>query len=223
MITEVATINDLLENSVAQMKRLHTLVSQKKNEEQQAKRDGNYRKLVHAATQLSAAVHYAQVTFGFPYQPQALLLDVLGYLQSTALKETVSEESNSQASKKIKLIQTQTSKEWANFYPKLVSSTTSTLQIIRRIDPVRINKCLVDLGKASTWQNDDLDLQRLKVLSCALSESNTLIKQLQLDQNVTQFLAKVSSNEATLDDLTEEIMKWIHQEGLSERISISFK
>lgn len=223
MLDEVATINDLLENSVAQMKRLHSLVSQKKNEEQQAKRDENYRKLVHATTQLSAAVHYAQVTFGFLDQIQALLLEVLSDLQSTALKGTVNEESNFQAGKKIKLIQNQTAKEWANFYPTLVSSTTSTLQIIRKIDPIRINKCLVDLGRASVWQNDDLDLQRLEILSCALSESNTLIQQLKLDQNVTQFLTKVSSNKATLDDLTEEIMRWIYQEGLSERILISFK
>lgn len=223
MLDEVATINDLLENSVAQMKRLHSLVSQKKNEEQQAKIDENYRKLVHAATQLSAAVHYAQVTFGFLDQIQTLLLEVLSDLQSTALKGTVNEESNSQASKKIKLIQNQTAKEWANFYPTLVSSTTSTLQIIRKIDPIRINKCLVDLGRASVWQNDDLDLHRLEILSCALSESNTLIQQLKLDQNVTQFLTKVSSNKATLDDLTEEIMRWIYQEGLSERILISFK
>ena len=223
MSSETATINDLLEDSVTQMKRLHTLVSRKKNEEQQAKNDGNYRKLVHTATQLSTAVHYAQITFKFPYQPQALLLDVLGDLQSMALKGNVNEDSNSQANKKIKLIQNQISKEWANFYPELVSSTTNTLQIIRRIDPVHINKCLIDIGRASAWQNDDSDLQRLKILSSALSESNTLIKQLKLDQDVTKFLAKVSSNKATLDDLTEKIVKWIHQEGLSDRISISFK
>ena len=168
MNTEMLSINERLNQSITQLKRLHTLENKKKNQEQQVKNDNKYQELVHQVTHLCYAVHYAQETFSFQYQPQNTLLEILTDLQTVAIKGTVDEDSISQGSRKIKPIQEQLKKEWAKCYPLVVGSVTSTLRIIQKIDPTQVSKCLLDIQSAAVWQNDDTDLPHLKTLSNAL-------------------------------------------------------
>ena len=223
MNTEMLSINERLNQSITQLKRLHTLENKKKNQEQQVKNDNKYQELVHQVTHLCYAVHYAQETFSFQYQPQNTLLEILTDLQTVAIKGTVDEDSISQGSRKIKPIQEQLKKEWAKCYPSVVGSVTSTLRIIQKIDPTQVSKCLLDIQSAAVWQNDDSDLPHLKTLSNALYNSNAIIERLGLDQEITTFLTKVSSRTATLDDLSDGILAWIRRENLSDKIMVSFK
>jgi len=223
MNTEMLSINERLNQSITQLKRLHTLENKKKNQEQQVKNDNKYQELVHQVTHLCYAVHYAQETFSFQYQPQNTLLEILTDLQTVAIKGTVDEDSISQGSRKIKPIQEQLKKEWAKCYPLVVGSVTSTLRIIQKIDPTQVSKCLLDIQSAAVWQNDDSDLPHLKTLSNALYNSNAIIERLGLDQEITTFLTKVSSRTATLDDLSDGILAWIRRENLSDKIMVSFK
>ena len=223
MNTEMLSINERLNQSITQLKRLHTLENKKKNQEQQVKNDNKYQELVHQVTHLCYAVHYAQETFSFQYQPQNTLLEILTDLQTVAIKGTVDEDSISQGSRKIKPIQEQLKKEWAKCYPLVVGSVTSTLRIIQKIDPTEVSKCLLDIQSAAVWQNDDSDLPHLKTLSNALYNSNAIIERLGLDQEITTFLTKVSSRTATLDDLSDGILAWIRRENLSDKIMVSFK
>ena len=96
MNTEMLSINERLNQSITQLKRLHTLENKKKNQEQQVKNDNKYQELVHQVTHLCYAVHYAQETFSFQYQPQNTLLEILTDLQTVAIKGTVDEDSISQ-------------------------------------------------------------------------------------------------------------------------------
>ena len=223
MNTEMLSINERLNQSITQLKRLHTLENKKKNQEQQVKNDNKYQELVHQVTHLCYAVHYAQEAFSFQYQPQNTLLEILTDLQTVAIKGTVDEDSISQGSRKIKPIQEQLKKEWAKCYPLVVGSVTSTLRIIQKIDPTQVSKCLLDIQSAAVWQNDDSDLPHLKTLSNALYNSNAIIERLGLDQEITTFLTKVSSRTATLDDLSDGILAWIRRENLSDKIMVSFK
>ena len=223
MNTEMLSINERLNQSITQLKRLHTLENKKKNQEQQVKNDNKYQELVHQVTHLCYAVHYAQETFSFQYQPQNTLLEILTDLQTVAIKGTVDEDSISQGSRKIRPIQEQLKKEWAKCYPLVVGSVTSTLRIIQKIDPTQVSKCLLDIQSAAVWQNDDSDLPHLKTLSNALYNSNAIIERLGLDQEITTFLTKVSSRTATLDDLSDGILAWIRRENLSDKIMVSFK
>ena len=223
MNTEMLSINERVNQSITQLKRLHALENKKKNQEQQLKNDNKYQELVHQVTHLCYAVHYAQETFSFQYQPQNTLLEILTDLQTVAIKGTVDEDSISQGSRKIKPIQEQLKKEWAKCYPLVVGSVTSTLRIIQKIDPTQVSKCLLDIQSAAVWQNDDSDLPHLKTLSNALYNSNAIIERLGLDQEITTFLTKVSSRTATLDDLSDGILAWIRRENLSDKIMVSFK
>lgn len=223
MSNAIPTINERLNHSIAQLKHLHTLVSRKKNQEQQAKNDNKYQDLVRQIVQLCKAVHYAQEAFSFPYQPQTTLVGILTDLQTAALRNTVEEDSISQCTRKVKLVQDQLKKEWTKHYPTIVVSVTSTLRIIQKIDPVPVTSCLTAIQSAGVWQNDGNDLLHLKTLNAALSNANIIIKRLGLDQEITAFLTKVSAQTATLGDLTDGILDWIRKESLSDKIMVSFK
>lgn len=205
------------------MKRLHLLEGKKKNQEQQIKNDVKYNELVGQVTQLCKTIHYAQVTFSLPYQPQMILLELLSELKTAATRGAIEEDYILQTAKKLKPIQEQVKKEWAKHYPSIVESISSTLKIIQKIDPIQITKCLFDIRSAEQWLNTDDDLPHLKALANALESSHGIITKLNLDQEITAFLTKVSSNAATLNDLTDTILAWIRSENLSDRIEISFK
>lgn len=223
MNNETLTITDRLDQSIIQLQRLNNLEKRKKNQEQQAKNDIRFQELVHQITQLCQAVHFAQHSFLFMYQPQETLLGVLNDLKTAALRGAVNEESILQCSRKVKPVQDQIKKEWAKHYLTLVGPVTSTLQIIQKIDPISVTKCLQGIQDASIWQNNDSDLLRLKILAEALKNSSLIIERLGLDQEITSFLRKVSDKKATLDDLTDGVLIWIRKEGLTNKIVVSFK
>ncbi len=223
MSTEMLTVNERLNQSIMQLKRLHNLENKKKNQQQQAKNDSKFIELVHQVTQLCTTVHYAQISFSFPYQPQTFLVELLNELHTTASRGVVDEETIFLNTRKVKPIQDQLKKEWANYYPVLVGSVRNTLRIIQKIDPDQINRCLLAIKSAELWQNNDSDLPRFQTLSEALTRSNDIISRLGLDQEITSFLTKISTNSATLNDLTDGIMAWIRKENLIDKIMISFK
>lgn len=223
MSTEMLTVNERLNQSITQLKRLHNLENKKKNQQQQAKNDSKFIELVHQVTQLCTTVHYAQISFSFPYQPQMFLVGLLNDLHTTASRGVVDEEAIFLNTRKVKPIQDQLKKEWANYYPVLVGSVRNTLRIIQKIDPDQINRCLLAIKSAELWQNNDSDLPRLQTLSEALTRSNDIISRLDLDQEITSFLTKISTNTSTLNDLTDGIMAWIRKENLIDKIMISFK
>ena len=216
-------IDERLRNSITQMKRLHVLESKKKNQEQQAKNDKRYRELVVQVTQLCHAVHYAQTQFAFPYQQQMTLMALLDQLQRAASQGAVEEETVEQIAVKARSAQDQTKREWARFYPGFVSSICNTLRIIQKIDPEQVTKCRDDIQAAERWQNNGSDLLQLKTLSAALKRSNDSIQRLNMNQEITVFLSKIASNTATLNDLSENILNWIHNEQLSDKIRLSFR
>lgn len=222
MNAETMMINERLNQIITSIIRLNELERRKKNQELQKKNDAKYCDLVHQSTELCKAIHYAQNTFSFPYQPQLDLLAIINDLEIAAKKNAVNEDHLLQCARMLKPIQEQIKKEWGQFYPTLAGAICNTLRIIQKIDPPEINKLLHDIQEAAEWQNNDLDLVRLGKLSEALMESKSFIARLALDQEVTRFLTKVSSGTASLSDLTDRILEWIKKENLTERIKISF-
>ena len=55
-----------------------------------------------------------------------------------------------------------------------------------------------------------------------LKEANQLIVGLGLDDEILNFLQNTNKGKATLADLNEKVVSWIQDEGLENRIRISF-
>ena len=223
MSSEKLSISERLSLTTDQIKRLQILENIKKNQEQQEKNDYKFQELVHQTAQLCRTVHFAQRRFAFPYQPETELVGMLDELQAVAMNEAVDEDSISRVKKKLIPTQDQARKAWDKYYPSLVGSVSSTLKIIQKIAPDLVDRCLTDIQNAAGWKSDDSGLLCLEALAKALINSNAVIERLNLDQEITAFLTKVSLGTSTMDDLSDGVLSWIRRENLSGKIKITFK
>lgn len=77
------------------------------------------------------------------------------------------------------------------------------------------------IKKASVWNSA---IENYNFLKQGMDEADGLLKELGLDENssILAFLKMVSEGNATILDLTEEILCWIKSEGLAEKIKLTF-
>lgn len=53
--------------------------------------------------------------------------------------------------------------------------------------------------------------------------ANKVIAEMDVSEGVQEFITKVATNQATLDDLTDEVISWIRTKRLTNKIVIKFK
>ena len=56
----------------------------------------------------------------------------------------------------------------------------------------------------------------------SLSDAETLINGLGLDQQIIAFLQKMNNGKATVMDLDDNILRWLKEESLDKRVKLSF-
>ena len=118
-----------------------------------------------------------------------------------------------------KSIQTNMKKEWPKQYAELTSSTISTLEAIRGIASENVTNCLSRIRTAESWITD---VQTYKSMNIGLQEAGKLINSLGLDDVIIKFLQNTNAGRATLKDLNDEVIAWIRNEDLENKIRISF-
>lgn len=113
--------------------------------------------------------------------------------------------------------------EWAAFYEKTTSSILSLLKIVDNILPdgrttmYAVNK----IKKASGWNHS---IQNYNYLKQGITDGEKIISELDLNDNpeVLDFLKLISEGNATVLNLTDEILAWIRQENLAGKMKICF-
>ena len=124
-----------------------------------------------------------------------------------------------QAETDFKNIQQSIKKEWAKQYSILTNATISTLQVISGIDSEHVSKCMEGIAKGSTWTTSINDF---KTMDHSLSEAKILINGLGLDQQIIAFLQKMNNGKATVMDLDDNVLRWLKEESLDNRVKLSF-
>ena len=56
----------------------------------------------------------------------------------------------------------------------------------------------------------------------AMEEADTLITNMDMDQDITSFLQKMNMGQATLADLSPKVGAWIEKEAFTNKIRLSF-
>lgn len=67
-----------------------------------------------------------------------------------------------------------------------------------------------------------MDVTVYKKLKKALDSADSLIEKMSLDQDIIEFLTKMTSGRATFYDLNDKVMDWIKKESLEKRVKLSF-
>ena len=93
------------------------------------------------------------------------------------------------------------------------------MQVISGIDSEHVSKCMEGIAKGSTWTTSINDF---KTMDHSLSEAKILINGLGLDQQIIAFLQKMNNGKATVMDLDDNVLRWLKEESLDQRVKLSF-
>lgn len=214
-------IFDKIDHRIKEMKELRRLEGIKANRAQQEATDNKYRTLVNQVRGFIEVLDYVQDHLQFALADiiktdlEALLIKLQNAIKTGyADKDTVSS-----AETDFKSIQTAVKKDWAKHFSTLTSTTTNTLKVISGIDTEDVANCLADIKAAEVWVTDKNTFVSLK---SALDNADSLIQSLRLDQEIILFLTSMTAGKATIADLNENVLVWIHNESLEGKIKLSF-
>lgn len=211
----------LLDKKIKEMKDLQRLRQKKQNQDKQAATDAKYKDLVlRVQTYIKV---YEYITKNLKFNPSIELVDsskaLLLELQSATNDGDADFDTVNSAEKNYKNVIKTITSEWEQHYKKLTGNTTNSLKIIGGIDAEKVKACLADIKAAEKFNLQKSIFVKLK---SALDVAEELITSLKMEPPIVAFLTKMTSGQATIEDLDETILSWISEEGLGKKIKLSF-
>lgn len=212
---------NILNKKIKEMKDLRQREERRDNKAAQDALDLKFKLLTEQIHQLMTTLQYAKENMQFQLSETVLTdLENLLIANKGAIRSGFTEkDSVSKVETDLKSIQLSIKKEWSKQYAVLTNSTISTLKVISGIDSEHVTKCLEGIAKGETWTTSIGDF---KTMNNRLSDANTLIAGLGLDQPIIDFLQKMNSGKATIADLDEKVLNWLKTEALDKRVRLSF-
>ena len=214
-------IFDAISRRIKDIKELHRLEDIKKNQDQQNVADSKFRTIVEQTKLFSDAVHYAieHLDFIIPESLTADIRNMLVQLDVISTEEYADKEAVSKAESSFKALQSSIKKEWSKHYSAYTATTCNTLRVISGINSEAVKDCLANIKAAEIWVADVSVLTKMKD---AMDSAATLLRSLNMDQEIVSFLTKMTSGSATIIDLNGKVLGWIKSEGLDRKIKLSF-
>lgn len=214
-------IFDTLETKKKEMKKLQAKEALKKNKAQQEKTDGRFRTLLTQAHRTVDVIHYLNTSVQFIPSESITsdLLSLFSLLQSTVDSGLADANKVEKGEQDIKKIVSAAKKEWSSYYSEYTGGTVSTLKVISGIDKTTTSECLSNIQAASDWA---IERKVYEKMVASMEEADTLISNLDMNQNVISFLHKMNMGKATLADLDPQVSEWIQKESIEKKIRLSF-
>lgn len=214
-------IFDAISRRIKDIKELHRLEDIKKNQDQQNVADSKFRTIVEQTKLFSDAVHYTieHLDFIIPESLTADIRNMLVQLDVISTEEYADKEAVSKAESSFKALQSSIKKEWSKHYSAYTATTCNTLRVISGINSEAVKDCLANIKAAEIWVADVSVLTKMKD---AMDSAATLIRSLNIDQEIVSFLTKMTSGSATIIDLNGKVLGWIKSEGLDRKIKLTF-
>lgn len=107
---------------------------------------------------------------------------------------------------------------WPGFYRDNIINTVGLLKVVRATNPKVIDSCINEINLAANLPNKVLTVKNLKK---QLIIANQIIGNLKLNDAIIEFLKKINNGSATILDLNEEVLVWIKDEQLENKIKLS--
>ena len=147
-------------------------------------------------------------------------------IRSMVVDESVLNEVKQHITKKVNPA---LSKEWKAFYKTKTMGVSGKLSSIGSLvsDKNKIDTIRTNINNGSEWAGlllkGDSVHTRLELLKDGIDQVNQLEQNLNLSEEIKDFLVKVTSGKARVTDVNENIINWIIKENLIEKFVINFK
>ena len=214
-------IIDILGKKIEDMKELRQREERRDNKAAQDALDRRFEELTMQIHSLMIALQYTKENMQFQLS-DAILSDLENLLteHKTVVRSGFAEkDAIKQAETDFKNIQQSIKKEWSKQYWTLTNATISTLHAISGIDSEHVSECMEGIAKGSAWT---INIRDFKTMEHSLSEAKTLINGLGLDPRIIAFLQKMNNGKATVTDLDDNVLRWLKEESLDQRVKLSF-
>lgn len=109
--------------------------------------------------------------------------------------------------------------EWHDYYLKESAPVEEVLNVIKGIANADVNSLLMKMRSAKDWNKD---VTVVREMMKAIKEANEQIEEMKLTDTTVEFLRRVIGKTATLNDITDEVMDWLTEEGIKGKVKISF-
>lgn len=210
-----------LDRVIDDIQKLHRAEEIQKNRKDQQNNDVSYKNYVARNHKIISNIHYLSKQVNFQISNELIdneeqFLDMLNIsVQSHAVKK----EDLDICKDKLDEIEKAVNDEWSKFYENTSNATLTTLEIIKNLEPEACIQCINSIKKGKKWGSDQKDYLQMKI---GLDRAKTIIDGIGLDPEITSFLQKMNEKKATVNELTDNILSWIHHNNLGSKIKLSF-
>lgn len=205
------------------MKTVREMETVSADTKKQATADYNFKQLILSIKQIIEEVDTAVENSAFRPSTNVVssLKSLLGACDKIVQAGAANNATTQYISSESKKIYAVIGQEWALFYTEYTKNTLSLLDTIKGIlkDEKNAIYAANKIKKASAWNSV---VENYNSLKQGMDEAEGLLKELGLDEDspILAFLKLVSEGNATILDLTEDILKWIREENLAGKMHI---
>lgn len=212
---------DVLDKKIKEMKDLRQREERRDNKAAQDAIDLRFKTLTDQIHKLVLALQFTKTNMKFQLSDQVLddLNTLLVEHKETVRSGYADKDAVTKSEGDLKTILSNVRKEWSKQYAALTNATVSTLKVIAGIDSDQVSKCLAGIARGEAWT---VNVNEFAAMNKSLSDANTLIAGLGLDNQIISFLQKMNGGKATVVDLDEKVLKWLKDESLDKRVKLSF-
>lgn len=187
-----------------------------------AKRNNTFFDSLSKLTPSVTSFILAKKNFGFSLQSNtaAGLHDLMNYAKTTFTNEKA--VNPVPFKQKVDVFVEAIAKEWEIFYKANNSELINGLNIIVLVHPtpIIVRSCITAFNKCEKWP---LTQESIDSYEVARQKADDLLKEMEFDDEIRDFLVKVRDRKATLTDITPSILEWIQSENIADKVSLSIR
>lgn len=216
---------DTLNECIIDMKTVHEMETASADIKKQAAADYNFKQLILSLKQIIDEVNLAVENSGFKPSANVVsaLQSFLGACDKVVQAGAANNATTQYISSESKKLYTVIGQEWAEYYSKATANILSLLDTVKGIIPDE-NKATYaanKIKKAASWNTT---VENYNYLKQGIAEADKILEDMDLDEDseILAFLKLVSEEKATILNLTDEILEWLRQENIANRIFLKF-
>lgn len=165
---------------------------------------------------------YVEFSFKISLEQKQNLLRLINEYERCINSRRIREDKVVYIQRECNLVKKEIAREWDRWYTDFSSPVINMLQNVKKIVDNQ-DKVTFAVNKIKEGKNWDFKTEVLDRMKKGRMEADDIIQSLGLIKEVSIFLEKVSSGNATLSDLNDKVIKWLEEKKMTGRLSISFR
>ena len=218
-------LTDTLNACIIGMKTVKELETVSADTKKQANANYAFKQIVQEFQETTATLKNAVEISGF--RPSVAVFNALNAYLSACDKVVGEGAANSSTNDFIRTesrkVTASIASEWSVYYQKTTANMISLLETVKGIipDSNKATYAINKIKKAANWNTASDSYTSMKQ---GLDDADFILKSLDLaeDSEVLEFLKLVGEGSATVQNLTAEILAWLKNEGIEDKLTISF-